>query len=199
MFEQILFYWFTAVLLLAAIGVVVARNPVYSALSLILAFFTMTALWLLMEAEFLAIALILVYVGAVMVLFLFVIMMLDLKIVGREGFIRYLPIGLGVAGMVALEMIMVLQRSNFDSERYVAPEIPADFNNAEALGELLYTHYLYPFEIAAVVLLVAVIAAILLTLRKRDATDQAAKTQDIDQQVRVKREDRVRLVKMKSE
>ncbi len=199
MFEQILFYWFTAVLLLAAIGVVVARNPVYSALSLILAFFTMTALWLLMEAEFLAIALILVYVGAVMVLFLFVIMMLDLKIVGREGFIRYLPIGLGVAGMVALEMIMVLQRSNFDSERYVAPEIPADFNNAEALGELLYMHYLYPFEIAAVVLLVAVIAAILLTLRKRDATDQAAKTQDIDQQVRVKREDRVRLVKMKSE
>ncbi len=174
MFEQILFYWFTAVLLLAAIGVVVARNPVYSALSLILAFFTMTALWLLMEAEFLAIALILVYVGAVMVLFLFVIMMLDLKIVGREGFIRYLPIGLGVAGMVALEMIMVLQRSNFDSERYVAPEIPADFNNAEALGELLYTHYLYPFEIAAVVLLVAVIAAILLTLRKRDAADQAA-------------------------
>ncbi|HMT91447.1 NADH-quinone oxidoreductase subunit J [uncultured Thiothrix sp.] len=199
MFEQILFYWFTAVLLLAAIGVVVARNPVYSALSLILAFFTMTALWLLMEAEFLAIALILVYVGAVMVLFLFVIMMLDLKIVEREGFIRYLPIGLGVAGMVALEMIMVLQRSNFDSERYVAPDIPADFNNAEALGELLYTHYLYPFEIAAVVLLVAVIAAILLTLRKRDAADQAAKTQDIDQQVRVKREDRVRLVKMKSE
>ena len=199
MFEQILFYWFTAVLLLAAIGVVVARNPVYSALSLILAFFTMTALWLLMEAEFLAIALILVYVGAVMVLFLFVIMMLDLKIVEREGFIRYLPIGLGVAGMVALEMIMVLQRSNFDSERYVAPEIPADFNNAEALGELLYTHYLYPFEIAAVVLLVAVIAAILLTLRKRDAADQAAKTQDIDQQVRVKREDRVRLIKMKSE
>ena len=199
MFEQILFYWFTAVLLLAAIGVVVARNPVYSALSLILAFFTMTALWLLMEAEFLAIALILVYVGAVMVLFLFVIMMLDLKIVEREGFIRYLPIGLGVAGMVALEMIMVLQRSNFDSERYVAPDIPADFNNAEALGELLYTHYLYPFEIAAVVLLVAVIAAILLTLRKRDAADQAAKTQDIDQQVRVKREDRVRLIKMKSE
>lgn len=199
MFEQILFYWFTAVLLLAAIGVVVARNPVYSALSLILAFFTMTALWLLMQAEFLAIALILVYVGAVMVLFLFVIMMLDLKIVEREGFIRYLPVGLGVAGMVALEMIMVLQRSNFDSERYTPPELPADFNNAEALGELLYTHYLYPFEIAAVVLLVAVIAAILLTLRKRDVGDQAAKTQDIDQQVRVKREDRVRLVKMKSE
>ncbi|TXH69691.1 MAG: NADH-quinone oxidoreductase subunit J [Thiothrix sp.] len=199
MFEQILFYWFTAVLLLAAIGVVVARNPVYSALSLILAFFTMTALWLLMEAEFLAIALILVYVGAVMVLFLFVIMMLDLKIVEREGFMRYLPIGLGVAGMVALEMIMVLQRSNFDAERYIAPDAPADFNNAEALGELLYTHYLYPFEIAAVVLLVAVIAAILLTLRKRDASDQPAKTQDIDQQVRVKREDRVRLVKMKSE
>ncbi|WP_298611584.1 NADH-quinone oxidoreductase subunit J [uncultured Thiothrix sp.] len=199
MFEQILFYWFTAVLLLAAIGVVVVRNPVYSALSLILAFFTMTALWLLMEAEFLAIALILVYVGAVMVLFLFIIMMLDLKIVEREGFIRYLPIGLGVAGMVALEMIMVLQRSNFDSERYLAAESPADFNNAEALGELLYTHYLYPFEIAAVVLLVAVIAAILLTLRKRVATDQPAKTQDIEQQVRVKREDRVRLVKMKSE
>jgi len=199
MFEQILFYWFTAVLLLAAVGVVIARNPVYAALSLILAFFTMTALWLLMEAEFLAIALILVYVGAVMVLFLFVIMMLDLKSVGREGFISYLPVGLGVAAMVALEMIMVLQRSSFDSERYQPLAAPADFNNPEALGELLYTHYLYPFEIAAVILLVAVIAAILLTLRKRDVGDQPAKTQDIDQQVRVKREDRVRLVKMKSE
>ena len=198
MFEQILFYWFTTVVMLAAVGVVVARNPVYAALSLILAFFTMTALWLLMEAEFLAIALILVYVGAVMVLFLFVIMMLDLKSVEREGFIRYLPVGLGVAGMVALEMIMVLQRSSFESERYKPPATPADFNNAEALGELLYTHYLYPFEIAAVILLVAVIAAILLTLRKREG-DQAAKTQDVDQQVRVKREDRVRLVKMKSE
>lgn len=199
MFEQILFYWFTAVLLLAAIGVVTVRNPVYAALSLILAFFTMTALWLLMEAEFLAIALILVYVGAVMVLFLFVIMMLDLKSVGGEGFIRYLPVGLGIAALVALEMIMVLQRSNFDSERYMPPDAPADFNNAEALGELLYTHYLYPFEIAAVILLVAVMAAILLTLRKRDVGDQPAKTQDIEQQVRVKREDRVRLVKMKSE
>ncbi len=199
MFEQILFYWFTGVLLLAAIGVVTLRNPVYAALSLILAFFTMTALWLLMEAEFLAIALILVYVGAVMVLFLFVIMMLDLKSIGREGVIRYLPVGLGVAGMVALEMILVLQRSNFATERYIPPAAPADFNNAEALGELLYTHYLYPFEIAAVILLVAVIAAILLTLRKRDAGDQPAKTQDIEQQVRVRSEDRVHLVKMKSE
>jgi NADH-quinone oxidoreductase subunit J len=198
MFEQILFYWFSAVLLLAAVGVVTVRNPVYAALSLILAFFTMTALWLLLEAEFLGIALILVYVGAVMVLFLFVIMMLDVKTMSREGFIRYLPVGLGVAVMVALEMIMVLQRSNFDSERYVPAAAPADFNNPEALGELLYTHYLYPFEIAAVVLLVAVIAAILLTLRKRD-NDQPAKKQDVDQQVRVKREDRVRLVKMKSE
>lgn len=198
MFEQILFYWFSAVLLLAAVGVVTVRNPVYAALSLILAFFTMTALWLLLEAEFLGIALILVYVGAVMVLFLFVIMMLDVKTMSREGFIRYLPVGLGVAVMVALEMIMVLQRSNFDSERYVPATAPADFNNPEALGELLYTHYLYPFEIAAVVLLVAVIAAILLTLRKRD-NDQPAKKQDVDQQVRVKREDRVRLVKMKSE
>jgi NADH-quinone oxidoreductase subunit J len=133
-----------------------------------------------------------------MVLFLFVIMMLDVKTMSREGFIRYLPVGLGVAAMVALEMIMVLQRSNFDSERYVPAAAPADFNNPEALGELLYTHYLYPFEIAAVVLLVAVIAAILLTLRKRD-NDQPAKKQDVDQQVRVKREDRVRLVKMKSE
>lgn len=199
MFEQILFYWFSAVLLFAAVGVVTVRNPVYAALSLILGFFTMTALWLLMEAEFLALVLILVYVGAVMVLFLFVIMMLDLKTMGREGFIHYLPVGLGVAVMVALEMIMVLQRSNFDSERYMPPAAPADFNNAEALGELLYTHYLYPFEIASVVLLVAIIAAILLTLRKRDPNGQPAKKQDIEQQVRVKREDRVRLIKMKSE
>ncbi len=196
MFEQILFYLFAAVLLAGAVGTVTVRNPVYAALCLILCFFNSAALWLLLQAEFLGIVLILVYVGAVMVLFLFVIMMLDIKTSRvQEGFVRYLPAGLAVAVTIALEMILVLQRSGFDAaDRYQAVQHPADYSNTEALGEVLYTQYLYPFEIAAVILLVAIIAAIMLTLRQRPDR----KKQNIEQQVRTRSQDRVRLVKMKS-
>lgn len=193
-FEQIIFYLFTAVLVAAAVGVVTVRNPVYAALFLILAFFNSSALWLLLGAEFLGIALVLVYVGAVMVLFLFVIMMLDLNLDPlREGFIRHLPVGVAVAVIVSVEMIMVLKSQAF---QIAQAQTPMPSNNAEALGALLYTDYVYPFEIASVVLVVAIIAAIVLTLRRRVT---ANKKQDISQQVQVKRADRVRLVKMKAE
>ncbi|WP_020396160.1 NADH-quinone oxidoreductase subunit J [Thiolinea disciformis] len=197
-FVQFLFNIYAGITIAAAIGVVTVRNSVYAALCLILTFFSSAAIWILLEAEFLGIVLVLVYVGAVMVLFLFVIMMLDInreQLV--ERFIKYLPAGIAVAVIIAIEMIVVIQRSAFDtSEQYkaVAQNAP-DYNNTEALGELLYTQYLYPFEIAAVVLLVAIIAAIMLTLRKRAVN---VRSQDIEKQLRVRPEDRVRLVKMKS-
>lgn len=197
-FVQFLFNIYAGITIAAAIGVVTVRNSVYAALCLILTFFSSAAIWLLLEAEFLGIVLVLVYVGAVMVLFLFVIMMLD---VNREQlverFIKYLPAGIAVAVIIAVELIVVIQRAAFDtSAQYKdAVQKAADYSNTEALGELLYTQYLYPFEIAAVVLLVAIIAAIMLTLRKRAAN---VRSQDIEKQLRVRPEDRVRLVKMKS-
>ncbi len=192
-FEQIIFYLFAAVLVGAAASVVTVRNPVYAALSLIVCFFTSTALWLLLGAEFLGITLVLVYVGAVMVLFLFVIMMLDLNLAPlKEGFMRHLPAGVFVAAVIAVEMILVVKSAPFQMTQPLAVT-PA--NNTEALGVLLYTDYVYPFEIASVILLVAIIAAIVLTLRRRPD----AKKQDVAQQVQVRREDRVRLVKMKAE
>lgn len=196
-FEQILFYLFSAVLLITAVLMVTVRNPVYAALSLILSFFTSAALWVMLEAEFLGVVLVLVYVGAVMVLFLFVIMMLDINHDHlKEGFIRYLPVGLLVAVVISAEMILVLNASGFDNpERYQAVKQAADYSNTKALGEVLYTQYLYPFEIAAVILVVAIIAAITLTLRRRPGV----KSQDISRQVRVRSEDRVRLVKMEAE
>lgn len=145
-FEQIIFYLFSAVLVTAAVGMVTVRNPVYAALCLILSFFTSAALWLLLEAEFLGIVLVLVYVGAVMVLFLFVIMMLDLNIDPlKEGFAKYAPVGFLVAGVIAVEMIMVLRSAPF---QIATPRAPAPENNTEALGAILYTNYVYPFEIA---------------------------------------------------
>ena len=193
MFQQFIFYAFAAVLIASAVGVVTVRNPIYAALCLILAFFTSSALWLLTGAEFLGVVLVLVYVGAVMVLFLFVIMMLDLNLdILKEGFIRYLPVGLGAALIIAVEMILVLNMPAFHIEQPLAT-LPA--NNTEALGEILYTDYVYPFEIAAVILVVAIIAAIVLTLRRRPD----AKSQDVPKQIQVRREDRVRLVKMKVE
>jgi NADH-quinone oxidoreductase subunit J len=176
--------------------VITVRNPVRAALFLVLAFFTSAAVWLLLEAEFLAIVLVLVYIGAVMVLFLFVVMMLDINLVPlREGFTRYLPIGLLVAALIAFEMVAVLRSENFSLEQFAKP-VPRgpDYSNTEELGNLLYTVYAYPFELASVILLVAIVAAIALTLRRR-----ANKAQDPVQQVRVRRQDRVRLVKMAAE
>jgi NADH-quinone oxidoreductase subunit J len=195
MFETVVFYVFAAILLLAALRVISARNPVHAALYLVLAFFTASAIWLLLRAEFLAIALVLVYVGAVMVLFLFVVMMLDINLERlREGFWKNLPLAAVVGGVMAFEMVAVL------AERYfgVAARtriMPADYSNTKELGRVLYTQYVYAFEIAAVILLVAIIAAIALTLRRR----KDAKTQDPARQVAVRREDRVRMVSMPSE
>jgi len=196
-FEKILFYLFSAVLIFAAIMVVTRRNPVQSVLFLVLCFFSSAVIWMLAEAEFLAIVLVLVYVGAVMVLFLFVVMMLDINIAAlRAGFVRYLPLGIAVAVLMAAELALVVGPRYFGPANYAAPAAkPAGYSNTEALGEALYTTYLYPFEIAAAILLVAIVAAIGLTLRRRPGT----KYLDPSRQVFVKREGRVQLVKMAPE
>lgn len=187
----ILFYAFAIVLIGAAIGVITSRNPVYSALYLVLAFVQSAALWLLLEAEFLAVVLVLVYVGAVMVLFLFVVMMLDINVEEmREGFTRYVWLGVIIAAGVVGEVSYVIwaraQGLNFGT----TPErFPADYSNATELGAVLYTEHIYAFEIAALILLVAIVAAITLTMRKRPGL----KVQDIGAQVAVNRKDRVRL------
>ena len=191
-FQDFLFYAFSAVLLAAACGVITARNPVHSALLLVLAFFTSSGLWIQLQAEFLAITLVLVYVGAVMVLFLFVVMMLDINLVKlREGFWSYLPVGAVVGVLLALEMSAVLW-TFYSRDALQAPELPANYSNTRELGRLLYTDYVYPFEIAAVILLVAIVAAIALTLRKRKPN----KYVDPAEQVKVRRQDRVRMVSM---
>jgi NADH-quinone oxidoreductase subunit J len=194
---EILFYAFSAVLIVAALGVITARNPVHAALFLVFAFFNSAILWLLMEAEFLAIVLVLVYVGAVMVLFLFVVMMLDINVAQmRQGFTRYAPLGVVIAVLVVVEIGSVVWVKQLGIEAAPAVATAAKgYSNTRELGELLYTEYLYPFELAAVLLLLAIIAAIVLTMRPR----RGAKTQDIAAQVSVRAEDRVRLVKMESE
>jgi NADH-quinone oxidoreductase subunit J len=196
-FEQIIFYIFSALLVMAAAGVITVRNPVHAALLLVLCFISSSALWLLLQAEFLAIALVLVYVGAVMVLFLFVVMMLDINIARlREGFASYLPIGLLVAVAVIAAMAYVVTHHSFGNASMLQPQnLAADASNTRMLGEQLYTVYVYPFEIAAVILLVAIVAAITLTLRHRPG----ARYQNIDKQVNVRRDDRIRLVSMKAE
>jgi len=194
MFESFLFYAFSAVLLLAGLRVITARNPVHSALFLVLAFFTAAGLWLLLRAEFLAIALVLVYVGAVMVLFLFVVMMLDINIERlRAGFWRNLPLALAVGGIMVFEMIAILGRQYFAEA--VPHEPAAGYSNTRALGLLLYTDYAYAFEIAAVILLVAIVAAIALTLRRR----KDARRQSPSEQARVRRAERVELLPMPAE
>ncbi|GMQ91765.1 MAG: NADH-quinone oxidoreductase subunit J [Gammaproteobacteria bacterium] len=195
-FQHIVFFAFSAILIFAAGMVVTIRNPVKAALYLVLSFFTAAAIWILLQAEFLAITLVLVYVGAVMVLFLFVVMMLDVNLARlREGFGEYLSIGLLVAVLLVLEMILILSSGDFVSAHMTAPAaLAADESNTRALGILLYTDYLYTFEIAGLVLLVAIVAAIALAMRKRKDT----KFQDPSKQVRVNRDDRVRIVKMKS-
>lgn len=195
---QIVFYVFSLVLVGAAVAVITSRNPVYSALYLVLAFFSASAIWMLLEVEFLAIILILVYVGAVMVLFLFVIMMLDINLTPlKEGFIRYLPAGIAVAALMAFELLAVVwAKGRFGAEAFPLPAPhPAGYSNTKAVGELLFTNYLLAFEVAGVILLVAIIAAIALTLRQRTG----AKRQNPALQVRVRRDERVRLVKMDSE
>ncbi|HEX6006556.1 MAG TPA: NADH-quinone oxidoreductase subunit J [Burkholderiales bacterium] len=196
-FQAFIFYFFAAVLVFAALRVITARNPVHAALFLVLAFFTSAGIWLLLQAEFLAIALVLVYVGAVMVLFLFVVMMLDIN-VGRmrERFWRYLPLGGLVALLLVAEMALVLVGRYFGPEGSpVPPPLPEGYSNTKELGRLLYTEYVYPFEIAAVILLVAIVAAIALTYRRRKQT----KYQDPARQVAVRREERVRIVPMPAE
>jgi len=196
-YELIAFWFFASITAAAATCVVTVRNPVHAALFLVLTFFSSACVWLLAGAEFLAIALILVYVGAVMVLFLFVVMMLDIKIDPlREGFARYLPVALVVAVVMAAEMFTLIgvQRA-VPTEAAVAAAGMPGVSNTEWLGRAMFTQYLLPFELAAVILTVAIVAAIALTLRRRTGT----KTQDPARQVMVRREDRVRLVKMNAE
>jgi len=192
----VLFYAFAAILIVAALGVITSRNPVHSALFLVLAFVQSAVLWLLVEAEFLAIALVLVYVGAVMVLFLFVVMMLDINVEElRKGFTRYLPLGVAVALIVVVEIGHVIWFKAQGLQFLTTPAgRPADYSNTKELGRVLYTEHVYAFEIASMVLLLAIVAAITLTMRKRPGL----KVQDIAKQVAVRREDRVRVVKVES-
>ncbi len=191
-----MFWFFAAILVFAALRVITARNPVHAALFLVLAFCTSAGIWIQLEAEFLGIALILVYVGAVMVLFLFVVMMLDINLERlREGFWSYLPIGAVVALLLVAEMALVLGGPYFGLDEAPRPaSSPAGYSNTKELGRLLYTDYVYPFELAAVILLVAIVAAIALTLRRR----KHGKYIDPSAQINVRREDRVRIVSMPS-
>lgn len=196
MIEQIVFYLFAGMLIFSASMVVVMRNPIHAALFLILSFFASSAIWLLLEAEFLAITLVLVYVGAVMVLFLFVVMMLDInQVVVKEGFARYLPAGIGFALLMVIAMGLVVGSDYFLAEPYIAiQQTDPDYSNTRALGVAIYTEYLYQFEIAGAILLVAIIAAITLGMSKLKIT----KSINPDKQVFVKKEDRLRIVKMES-
>ena len=191
--KTFLFYLFAAITVVSALRVVTARNPVHAALFLVLTFCTAAAIWMLLKAEFLAITLVLVYVGAVMVLFLFVVMMLDINLDQmRQGFWRNLPVALFVGVVVVLELAAVLMATFSGVRDADAPPVPAGYSNTKALGTLLYTEYVYPFEIAAVILLVAIVAAIALTLRRR----KDSRYNDPAAAVRVRAADRVRLVKM---
>jgi NADH-quinone oxidoreductase subunit J len=196
----VLFYLFATVLVGAAIGVITARNPVHSALFLVLAFFNSAALWILLEAEFLGIALVLVYVGAVMVLFLFVVMMLDINVAKlREGFAKHAPLGALVAGLMVFEMYQVYVVRRLGNPSLLAGAQPvaveAGVSNTKALGTLLFTQYAYAFQLAGVVLVLAIVAAIALTMRKRPGL----KVQDVSAQVAVTKEQRLRIVKMEAE
>ncbi len=192
---ELVFYFFGTILVLSALSVVTVGNPIYAVLFLVLSFFSAACIWLLMEAEFLAIVLVLVYVGAVMVLFLFVVMMLDVRPASvRQGVPRFLPVGLLVAFAMALQMFLVIWTRGLEALPMPAPK-PDGYSHISELGLLLYTEYLFAFEVAAVLLLVAIIAAIMLTHRRRQSTKQ----QDPSRQVRIKRAERVRLVSMAAE
>jgi len=197
LFQAILFYFFATVLFAAAVGVIFSRNPVHAVMLLVLAFFQSAVLWLLAEAEFLAIVLVLVYVGAVMVLFLFVVMMLDINVERvRGGLTRYAPFGLLVAALMVFELVQVIWvRGNTGVGLGGFKATPDGYSNTEALGAVLYTEHVYAFEIAAVILLLAIVAAITLTMRKRPGR----KLQNMSEQVSVRAEDRLRMVRMQSE
>ncbi|GAB5604656.1 NADH-quinone oxidoreductase subunit J [Sideroxyarcus sp. TK5] len=191
-FETILFYFFAASTVFSALRVITARNPLHSVMFLVLAFVSSAGIWLLLEAEFLAIALVLVYVGAVMVLFLFVVMMLDINIEKlRKDFLQWLPAGALLATLIVVQMVFVLGDEGA-STGMTAVKHAADYSNTKELGRLIYTDYVYPFELAAVLLLVAMVAAIALTFRRR----RDSKRQDVSWQVNVKRNDRVRIISM---
>ena len=195
--QSILFYFFASVMFAAALGVVFSRNPVHSVMLLVLTFFNAAILWLMAEAEFLAIVLVLVYVGAVMVLFLFVVMMLDVDVeAAKRGVTRYAPLGIGVALLMVVELIQVIWLRGRIAEAVGGfMPTPEGYSNTKALGAVLYTEHVYAFEIAAVILLLAIVAAITLTMRKRPGL----KVQNIAAQVAVRAKDRVRIVKMDAE
>jgi NADH-quinone oxidoreductase subunit J len=192
-----IFYFLATILVLASVRVITARNPVHAVLFLVLAFFTASGLWLLLQAEFLAISLVMVYVGAVMVLFLFVVMMLDINITRlRQGFWTYLPLGAAIGLLMLAEMALVLGGRYFGLEAMPEPAAPAaGYSNTKELGRLLFTDYVYPFELASVILLVAIIAAVMLT--KRIRSDKIH--QNVREQLAVQRNDRIRIISMPSE
>jgi NADH-quinone oxidoreductase subunit J len=192
----LLFYAFAGVLVMSAIGMITSRNPVHAAMYLVFAFFNSAIIWMLMEAEFLAIVLVLVYVGAVMVLFMFVVMMLDINMEQlREGFTRYAPLGAVIAIVVVAEIASVVVVKSLGMSSVHPAQATVTTSNTRDLGHLIYTQYLYPFELAAVLLLIAIVAAIVLTMRKREGH----KAQDVAAQVAVRAKDRVRIIKMPSE
>ncbi len=196
MLVEILFWVFASILVISALAMIMVKNPVHAAMLLVLCFFTSASVWLLIEAEFLAVVLILVYVGAVMVLFLFVVMMLDINIEElRRGFTRYALLGGIVAGVVVFQLVSVVwaRSLGLDVTAGATPQ-PADYSNTAELGKVLYTDYVYPFELAAVLLLIAIVAAISLTMRKRPGL----KLQNISKQVAVRAADRVRIVKVEA-
>ncbi len=190
-FDTLVFYMFAAITMLAALRVITARNPVHAALFLVLAFCSSAGIWILLEAEFLAITLVLVYVGAVMVLFLFVVMMLDINLEQlREGFWRWFPFGAMLAVVMVFQMIWVLGNRRTAETGAQVIKHAANYSNTKELGRLIYTDYVYPFELAAVLLLVAIVAAIALTLRRR----KDVKSQEPNKQVLVKKVDRLRII-----
>ena len=195
-FKIFVFYFLSTILVYASLRVVTLRNPVHAALHLVLAFFSASGVWILLQAEFLAIALVLVYVGAVMVLFLFVVMMLDINLDRlREGFWSYLPLGSIIAFLMVVEMGLVLGDSYFRWFEHEVPQAEAGFSNVKAVGRLLFTEYVYPFELASVILLVGIVAAVALTVRGK----RGSKSVSPSQQVFVKAKDRVRVLKMSAE
>jgi len=194
--ELLAFYLFASVAVIAALGVISLRNSVHAVLSLVLTFFSVACVWMLLDAEFLALALIVVYVGAVMVLFLFVVMMLDIKVAAtREGFIRFLPVGIAVAVVMLLEMLALIGVRAMRVAPRADPATAHGVANIQWLGQALYTRFLLPFEVAALILTVGLVAAVALTLRRREGV----RHQDISRQVRAQPRDRVRLVSMPAE